>query len=1041
MFHHSFHPTMPPQTLVNHLLCLLSCKSGESPARSRQNSSSSLGATNLASSMFSHRQTSSSSTQQETPTLGLKGSKIGSSRLNSASTNNASSNIPSETVSPPNNNALPSIRGYTSFPEAINASSTRPRTPLLDPFMRSRVPPQPSTSGYGSETYSSNEAPRLGLLNDEPGPSNSYVASLAMAPLVSRPTQGGQPLYIAGGRTPDTLHAAPSSTYSTPNLHSSPAMQFTGSSHTMPKLNAAVPFSGGGTATRTGTLDSNAGLGLTPSASAGHSRPGMRHRSSSVDSYLRHDGQPALEEDLDGRTRRHERQHSSGLAGLTSFFHLRGSNSEDKGTSLSRRRSSKSRSRKGSLSNTVNTGQSGKLSSRFVHYGQPSPASRPRTPQSETRARQRSSSFGAVAPRDYQFPGRDSPTHPGTGSVAETRGRLPREYDNSRSNSAVTANSSLGRRKEEKRVRNKLISARLPENISHRDARLPSQPLGFTWICGSSSAARTPSFYEEFDYSAFPGGRRKRSMSRSTITQRNYATTGAGDSRTGSRAGVGRGSEDLAYDSEPEFLARRRARNAAGNETRGATQVDEQTQTESLEGPYPTKAQVPHLTFPTGGGALLTSQEEEKALRRRSQSLVNLRSAYARAQNSHTSGKEKERRIDDSTGNMLISHPYREHSTEFIRTPRAAPVPLPEDLGHHNGYDSGVPPLFMGESMVIPQPSARKDGAESATAWTDSKKIAGTSPALAQQAVRRAPSRASIEAIDDLEKRREALFAALPPPARRSPTPAQALSPSMYTTSKIISSGATSETEISRQEGGYIDILPQGTRQYQSEDISGSGAISPPIDDYSQFEASRVIIGQSDLLSSATAQERFPIVYGQAFSTTHESQEGEILNASSSADSLSAIARLQRDESKESNRFRDSLTPLREVETSMAMHRSQDVSGSGGSGSASRSISNGSARILDLNEESFTNLVSETTLINASIQMASTLTFVCLRETVFQGSATFQTIALFAILRFHSPFPRSVHFTCWLHAFTCSHHSRSFTDNRWSRATRLPDDI
>lgn len=939
---------------MKYLLCLLSCKSGESPARSRQNSSSSLGSTNLASSMFSHRQTSSSSTQQDTPTLPLKASKIGSSRLNSASTTNTSSTVQHDSGTSANTSTLPSIRGYTSFPDAVHLSSTRPRTPLLDPFMRSHGS-QPTTARYANEAYASNEPPRLGPLSDEPGPSNSYVAALALAPLVSRPTQGGQPLYIAGGRTPDTLHAAPSSTYSTPNLHTAPSMQFTGSNHTMPKLTAAVPPTGSDAATRTGTLNSNAGLGLTPSTSAGQTRPGMRHRSSSVDSYLRHDNQQDLEDDgADGHRRRHERQHSSGLAGLSNFFHLRSSNSEDKGGSLSRRRTSKSRSRKGSLSNTVNTGQSAKLSSRFVHYGQPSPASRPRTPQSETRVRQRSSSFGAVAPQSYQFPERESPTHPGIGSAAQPRGRLPRGYDTSRSNSAVTASSSLGKRKEEKRVRNKLISARLPDNIHHKDARLPSQPLGYTWICGSSSAARTPSFYEEFDYSDFPGGKRKRSMSRSTITQRNYATTGASNSRTASRAGQTVESEDLAYESEPEFLARRRARDAADGGRKSGAMVDEQTQTGPIEALYSSKVQIPHLAFPTGGGALLTNQEEEKALRRRSQSLVNLRRAYS--QNSHGSSKQRDGRDEVNHGNLLISHPYREHSNEFVRTPRAAPVPFPDDDYKQGGFDSGVPPLFMGESVVVPECSARRDGAGHYTR-TESKTVSVANLALAGS-VRRTPSRASIEAVDDPEKRKEALFAALPPPARRSPTPASVLSPNMYTTSEIISSESSTTPAFKARESGYMDYAVQHDSQYSNSGINGSGTISPPVDDFSQFEASRVIIGQSDLLSSATAQERFPVVYGQAFSTTHESQEGEILNASSSADSLSAMARQQREESRELNNYRDSLTPLREVETSMAMHRGQDTSGSGGSGSASRSISNGSARILDLNEESFTNLVS-----------------------------------------------------------------------------------
>lgn len=920
---------------------LIHLQPGESPTpanRSRQNSSSSVASNTIASSMFSHRPSGSSATQQDGHIL-KNSNKTGSSRLNSSSTANTTV-ITSPTTA--TSNTLPSIRGYTTFPDSLNLSSARPRTPLLDPFMRYR-PGHPSGSdGINDTSRTGNEPPRLGVPSDEPAPSNSYVAALALAPLVSRPTQGGQALYVPAGRAPDTPHAAPSSTYSTPALYSSPSMHFTGSNHTGNMRTVATE---GGGASRTRTLDSNAGLGFAP---ASGSRPGLRHRSSSVDSYLRHEQEEEAREHG-----RHNRQQSSGHGGLSSFFHLRSSNSEDKTgvLGLGRRRSSKdrtkSRSRKGSLSNTVTTSQSAKFSSRFVHYGQPSPASRPHTPNSEPRPRQRSSSFGAtISQAQYasRFPERDSPTHPGIGSSSNTRGRLPRSYNPSRSNSAATASSSVARRREEeqKRIRNKLISARLPRDVHHKDARLPSQPLGYTWICGAHSAARTPSFYEEFDYASFPGGKRKRSMSRSTITQRNYSTPGGGTANASRR-----GSDDLAYESEPEFLARARARNANAqamgtgpSRSRDHLMVDEQTQTTPQANTPSGNEKLPQLSL---SGGLLTNQEEQKALRRRSQSLVNLRRATS--QNSNT-------RKDNN--NIMISHPFREQSTEFVRTPRAAPVPFPED--DIDGLDSGVPPLFMGESAVVPSPANRRGGYEeryTSPAASNGMAGVGTGAGLASS-VRRAPSRASIEAIDDPEKRREALFAALPPPARRSPTPASALSPTMYTTGKAVSPELPpAQTTSTLPHHGYVDYPSRESEELLNVNGNRSGTISPPVDDYSQFEASRVIIGQSDLLSSATAQERFPIVYGQAFSTTHESHEGEILNASASADDLSG---LQRHYSRESEVSRDSLTPLRDVETVQQMR--QDTSGSGGSGSATRSISNGSARILDLNEESFTNLVS-----------------------------------------------------------------------------------
>jgi hypothetical protein len=454
---------------------------------------------------------------------------------------------------------------------------------------------------------------------------------------------------------------------------------------------------------------------------------------------------------------------------------------------------------------------------------------------------------------------------------------------------------------------------------------------------------------------------------------------GAGHHNTAENDGEDRG---LAYDSEPEYLARARARNASIRDQQGK-------RIQAVSAGHGDSDESTHAG--TSGGLL--SPAEEKALRRRSQSLVNLR-------NNAQHGNQ----------GITISAPFRERSSELIRTPRTAPIPAPVLNGEQTEL---VPPLFMGTSVVLPeQPVSKIHQHHQAQNMPDEhlryqqqldqqRQIGQTSEQLGRSNsqgrqgtlghTRRGPSRASIEAIEDPDKRREALFAALPPPARRSPTPARSIH--MYDTGRVMSTELPAREDNTPTQSYFDRDLPQSQYLYQQqqeqlqrhEEIfdsryqAGSGTISPTGDDYLQYEASRVIIGESDLLSPAIASERFPVVYGQAFSTTHESHEGEILNASASeTDDLQHAGLYNRNYLRDSVNSTRSLAPLAEQQHYQFLdaegdRRDKRTGSSDNGGSASRSMSSGSARILDLNEESFTNLVSITCGLIDSTSLGNTL--------------------------------------------------------------------
>ena len=103
------------------------------------------------------------------------------------------------------------------------------------------------------------------------------------------------------------------------------------------------------------------------------------------------------------------------------------------------------------------------------------------------------------------------------------------------------------------------------------------------------------------------------------------------------------------------------------------------------------------------------------------------------------------------------------------------------------------------------------------------------------------------------------------------------------------------------------------------------------MDDLGQFEASRVIIGESHL-GSSVGPEKYPVVFGRAYSTNEiaESLEGEIVDA------MPAIRE----------------TPYSDLSLSGIEQGSANDKSSLGSGSAADS-----SRVLDLKDENFQNLV------------------------------------------------------------------------------------
>lgn len=746
--------------------------SGDSPTaggsyRSRQNSSSSVGSASHArtSSMFTHRQSSSSATQDI----------VRDYRARDKDRQHAATVVPQQQShqiagSTGNKGTFPSIRGYSTLHDIA-----RPRTPLYDPMVSSSSNRQRTTG-----------PPQIGSDADAAG--DSYVASLGMAPLVTRPPQGGEAVYIPGGRAP-TPQQLPSAFDASPN----PGVAHQKSKASRPGLHQ-----------RTSSYNSYLGQGQQQSVSAGPLQQGSRFAT-------RHGSRATTP-----RSRSRQNSHYSG-------------NSSAKG-----------------------------LGSRFIRYDNPIADS--------PRARRRSSSLGALAstplfsgwsPQALSTPGVNplqSNVSPGATS-ANSRGRRSRTR-----NRQHGSGQSGTIKSETRRQARKLVSARLPAHArDHRDARLPSQPVGITWICGAGLVARDPSFYEDFEYADYPGGRRKRSLSRSTITPNNYRSSFE-QSTEGGHAPAG-------YESEPENLDRRRARQASIDQYNRDV-LAEQQQT----GSRPT---------------IQVMSDAERALRRKSQSLTNLRQA----------GLSDER---ERPKGLFISAPLASarllSSSDFVKTPRTAPVPYLSSTSNN---------------------------------------------------MRKMPSKASLDAMDDPVKRKEALLAALPPPNRRSPA-GQTPSPHMFSTGRVVST-TVGQPEIAQYgqafstEGVLDEYTAAGDRSLET-----GGDLSPGLEDIRDYEASAFILREGN---------HTPIVYGHAFSGVDdapESQEGEIIDDTR----LSGRHAYDSTRSGLASVAAERSMGDRSVSDQSVAHRSNSSQSFAQSPSShGASASSGSAHILDLNEESFTNLV------------------------------------------------------------------------------------
>lgn len=682
---------------------------------------------------------------------------------------------------------MPSIRGYTTLPtqqQSTQQPSNRPRTPLLDPFQRkaglSIEVPRLLDLGKNVKSVGGD---RLG----ESEQASSYVASLGMAPLVTRPPEGGEAIYIPGGRTPDM----PTSANSEPlmrDLHSEglPPVVHSHPSHHRQRSGQSVS-----------------------------ARPTYaRNRSSSVDSYLFPD---------------HEAAH-----GQRSKVAV-----DTRRSSKSRRRSFvKHRSRQNSASTraTAYGSASGgeehhpyKLGSRFVRYDSRvsgSSPSGPSTPATAYASRQRSGSFGGVdamhaaAALDNRIAAvassrRDAGTETegemteaeNTSSPYSTRQKRNRSRSRLRNAAAfLTASSSSEKGSEQGRAYNKLVSARLPATYQshHRHARLPSQPLGITWVCGARTAARHPSFYEEFDYSSYPYGKRKNSISNRLNT---------GDPASNAIP------TPVQYESEPESVVQRSVRRQS---------MHERTEPGGLglwDDQEPPRDSTTHVGLPGPSGGIhavaasnqqpsLGQKGDNRALRRRSQSLINLQQSAT----------------DEARSRLFISAPLMEAQTsnhDFEKTPRMAPLPDMDIVG---------PPgsAFIRQEGFFSSPTA------------------------------------DFGDLDLSRERRNSLIAALPRSARTSPIPVEGAV--MYPTGRVLS------TTVVPEEAETLRAALRRERDERESRLQ-SGARSPPPEDLIQYEASRIIIGEEDLPSMST-NERYPVVFGRAFTTGEiaQSQEGEIVD-------------------------------------------------------------------------------------------------------------------------------------------------------------------
>ncbi|KAL7008238.1 hypothetical protein EMMF5_002420 [Cystobasidiomycetes sp. EMM_F5] len=409
-------------------------------------------------------------------------------------------------------------------------------------------------------------------------------------------------------------------------------------------------------------------------------------------------------------------------------------------------------------------------------------------------------------------------------------------------------------------------------NLAYR--RAPSQPLGLTWICGARSAARSPSFYDDFEFTKLPGGKRRRSTSsRGTVRAGDSLDESRRPSESSSAAAAARRSQDRTLNqsanqtnlptvnrSNPNLVASQ----PVVNSEEPYSNLQPRRRITSLQAPPP---QIGKLTgspaSPQGVGIrspirqnftqtsttesplISDNRPDIRMVRRRSMSLNNLRAAAAEA--------------GVPTG-LLISGPIpstRVISNDAIRTPRSAPLP---DMDWPAGAedDFQLPPARRAEEgRTSPWLTVAKDGSHYRDLSDDERDerrqalLLALSPQLGALTTSAASSRELVSAVIAEATQLAPIHRRYADGRSNSPDlriPTSPVMKPMYVTGKVLSS----------------TIVPV-------DRASVHDSRSPAFEDLADFEASRVIIGEDDLQepASRSSSPAHSILYGRALTSPH----------------------------------------------------------------------------------------------------------------------------------------------------------------------------
>ena len=422
------------------------------------------------------------------------------------------------------------------------------------------------------------------------------------------------------------------------------------------------------------------------------------------------------------------------------------------------------------------------LTSRFVRYD-----SRPDLFRLNTYK------FGGTDARDERRDDADT-----EGDDTETEG--PRELRKSRKSRATHSGTSVDHRRAE-HLYQKLVTSRLPgkktmtpehrHDVAYR--RAPSQPLGITWICGSRTAARSPSFYGEFEFQKIPGGKRRKS--------------------TGSRD-VG-----ISHSIDAQFSGRPSESSTVGRALRADTRAAEPAtvlQT-SAEGATP--------------DLLKSSRDRDLPLL----PLKDRTELADRTRRRHPAGSADENHTIITSTGLHISGPVQlgtSQTSDLIRTPRAAPLP-DMDWPAETFEQSPLPPSRSDIRWVnshretLDQSSSDEESAYKDLENRRTKLLQALSPRLGPLVSSAASSRELVSAVlaeaSEIAPLQRSLATGggkigIETPDERIPK-SPVIKP-MYTTGRIISS----------------TVIPV-------EQASLHGSASPAFADLADFEASRIITG------------------------------------------------------------------------------------------------------------------------------------------------------------------------------------------------------